>query len=311
MLPFAGFSNHSNTANLYNLDMRKDPQDLSVGELERLLAIKRHTARQEHIRAFSRSGRAIFRDPPIPQVPPPGPVPSSSWQRKFFNGLLLAVEILAVIALVIIVLQSANLLQELNREVSVQFAASTMTPTPLLQAVVLPSGHTPPTSPGGARVNDNEIPINLRPQIQYAVTIVIPTRGPEQPIHLDIPALGKIGVPIVEGDSWDQLKQGVGHHPGSANPGPRGNIVLSAHNDIYGELFRDLDRLQPGNEIIVYTATRKYRYLITIIRIVDPTQVSVLATTDRPTLTLISCYPYMVDNQRIIVSADQTGVSEV
>jgi sortase A len=37
---------------------------------------------------------------------------------------------------------------------------------------------------------------------------------------------------------------------------------------------------------------------------VEPTDTSVLASTGRPTLTLISCYPYMIDSQRIVVTAE-------
>ena len=80
--------------------------------------------------------------------------------------------------------------------------------------------------------------------------------------------------------------------------------MLSAHNDIFGELFRDLDRLQPGDEAIVYTASQKFVYRVIRIRIVEPTDVSVMTPTGRPTLTLVSCYPYMIDNQRIVVTAE-------
>jgi sortase A len=38
-------------------------------------------------------------------------------------------------------------------------------------------------------------------------------------------------------------------------------------------------------------------------QIVKPTDVEVMASTPDPTLTLISCYPYMIDNKRIIVRA--------
>jgi sortase A len=78
-------------------------------------------------------------------------------------------------------------------------------------------------------------------------------------------------------------------------------MVVSAHNDIFGELFRDLDRLQPGDEVVVTTATREYLYRVTGLEIVDPTDVRVMNPTARPTITLISCYPYLVDNQRIVV----------
>jgi sortase A len=291
------------------LNMEREPHDLSIEELERLLAAKRQAARRDRIRAFSRSGRAVFNEPPIPTLLSAGNASLPRKKRRVLDTILLAVELLAIIGLVVIVLQGANIVQNLNREAAVGMAARTPSATPLLQAVVLPSGHTPPTSPGGAVPNLDEIPASIRPQVQFAITLAIPTRGPEQPLKLDLPALGKLNLPILEGDTWDQLKQGVGHHLGSGNPGATGNVVLSAHNDIYGELFRDLDRLQPGDEILLYSATRKFQYLVTSIRIVAPTDLSVLSATERPTLTLISCYPYMIDNQRIVVVADQTRVS--
>jgi sortase A len=37
---------------------------------------------------------------------------------------------------------------------------------------------------------------------------------------------------------------------------------------------------------------------------VQPTEVSVLAPTPQASLTLISCYPYLVDDKRIVVTAD-------
>jgi sortase A len=108
----------------------------------------------------------------------------------------------------------------------------------------------------------------------------------------------------MEGDSWDELKQGVGHHIGSADPGRPGNVVLSGHNDIYGEVFRDLDKLAPGDEIRVATASQVFTYRVIGWRLVAPTDVAVMTATPRATLTLISCYPYMIDNQRIVVTAE-------
>jgi sortase A len=90
---------------------------------------------------------------------------------------------------------------------------------------------------------------------------------------------------------------------GTANPGQNGNMVLAAHNDIFGELFRHLDQLKPGDEFTVYTNQRAYTYLITGWKIVEPTQVEVMDPTPNTTATLISCYPYLVDNMRIVVTA--------
>jgi sortase A len=118
-----------------------------------------------------------------------------------------------------------------------------------------------------------------------------------------IPAID-VDALVVEGDTWEQLKLGVGHHLRSANPGERGNMVLSAHNDIYGEIFRYLGNLELGDEVVIYAGEQPYRYAVKAKQIVEPTDVGVLASTTRPVATLITCYPYMVDTHRIVVVAE-------
>ena len=96
----------------------------------------------------------------------------------------------------------------------------------------------------------------------------------------------------------------VGHHVGSANPGESSNSIISAHNDIFGEIFRDLPELDLGDEVFMHTASRVYRYVVTQKRIIEPTDVSVMYPTSSPVLTLISCYPYGIDTHRIVVIAE-------
>lgn len=293
-------------------------EDLSVAELEALLARKRREARQERVRKFQRSGRALdvrgnsgregvaIGQSANETVEQEGADEGDqdSRARSALNRILLFVEIAAVVGLALILVNSFGVLQELNQEVAAALGGATPSPTPVITAVVLPSGHTPPTSPGGARPNVDEIPENLRPLVQSTGPVDIPTPGPSQARSVHIPALWNAPAPVVEGDGWEQLKKGVGHHIGSANPGQDGNMVLSAHNDIYGELFRHLDRLSPGDEIILTTATREYTYRVTGMQVVQPTEVDVMKPTDEATVTLISCYPYLVDNKRIVVFAE-------
>ena len=107
------------------------------------------------------------------------------------------------------------------------------------------------------------------------------------------------------GDSWEQLKKGIGQHLNTANPGQKGNMVVSAHNDIFGELFRDLDKLEPGDEVIVITQDRSYTYIVTGTIDREILLMCMLwIQTEDATLTLISCYPYREDNKRIVVTAD-------
>jgi sortase A len=295
----------------------KRPEDLSEQELRRLLLDKRRDSRQKRLERFRRTGRAVSLSPDLPpaaldewrtQAPvdapdeDPGRPFSRSARRRWYDGILLAVEILAVLGLAGLMLNWFGLLQTLNQEVRVALRQDTLTPTPLITAIVLPSGHTPPTAPGGAQPNEAEIPEHLRPLVQSIANLPIPTSGPAQAMRIQIPALG-VDAPIVQGDSWDQLKKGVGQHIGSSDPGRPGNVVVSAHDDVFGEIFRSLDRLQPGDQVIVFTAQQQFVYLVTGTQIVEPTQVDVMNATSDATVTLISCYPYMVDTKRIVVFA--------
>ncbi len=295
----------------------KRPEDLSSEELRRLLLEKRRTARQQHLERFRRTGRAVMLAPDLPptaldewgsqpaaEAKDQGPEspPVRSRRRRFLDGLLLCVEVLAVVGLAGILFNGFGLLRTLNQEVSAALMQDTLTPTPLITAVVLPSGHTPPTSPGGVQPNDAEIPAHLRPLVQSLANLPVPTPGPQQAVRIQIPAIG-VDAPIVQGDAWEQLKKGVGQHPGSADPGQTGNVVLSAHDDVFGEIFRDLNQLQPGTQVILYTTQQQYVYVVTGSQIVSPTQVEVMNPTSDPTATLITCYPYMVDTKRIVVFA--------
>ena len=81
-------------------------------------------------------------------------------------------------------------------------------------------------------------------------------------------------------------------------------MVLSAHNDIHGEIFRDLDQLEAGDLVIIFSERQSYTYVVEEVLIVKPTQVEFLESTQSSTATLISCYPYLVDNKRIVVRAN-------
>jgi len=296
---------------------RKYADELSVDELRALLIEKRRSARHERIEAFRRTGRVVV------VAPEPGPLAPDqlrvedeagsveavaeeetprSRRKKIVDRLLLAIEVAAVIGFLFLLFNGVNLVRDLNKEVSAALQQPTLTPTPIIQAVVLPSGHTPPNTAGGAQPNDAEIPEHLRPMVQALANLPVPTSSPEQAVRIQVPAIG-VDAPIVQGDGWEQLKKGVGQHVGTANPGQNGNVVLSAHNDVFGEIFRDLDKLKPGDTIILYTNQRLYSYVVTGAQIVLPTQVEVMAPGAEASVTLISCYPYLVDKKRIVVSA--------
>jgi len=296
---------------------RKAPEEFSVEELRRLLVEKRRGARKERLEHFRRTGRVVSIAPDLSEVDSqrsalvvdtaessgsaPELVPVNP-RRKIMDRILLAVEVLAVAGLIAVLLNGLGLLRTLNTEVAAALNPETVTPTPLVMAVVLPSGHIPPDAQGNTKPNEAEIPDHLQPMVQSLANIPVPTAAPDQGIRIQLPSIN-IDAPIVQGDGWEQLKKGVGQYIGSADPGRDGNVVLSAHNDVYGELFRDLDKLAPGDQIIISTRQRQYIYIVDRTVLVEPTAVEVMASTGSPTVTLISCYPYLVDNQRIVVFA--------
>jgi sortase A len=310
---------------------RRPVEELSVEELEEILAIRKRAAREARLKRLRAEGRVLdVQDAVVAasdqSAQPPrdasalarrskvsefyeeekphrhfGPSPQTA--RRWRDRLLLLVEVGAVVGLILIFISVQQSRIETNiTAISAQPVPPTPVPTPLINAIVLPSGHKPPIAPGGAAPNDEEIPVHLRAYAQSITPQPIPTPGPGQPTRIQIPAIN-VDAQIVAGDTWDQLKKGVGHHIGTANPGERGNLVLSAHNDVFGEIFRHLDQLQPGDEIIIYSGSQRYRYTVSQQRLVAPTQVDVMAPTNEPSVTLVSCYPYLVDNQRIVVSA--------
>lgn len=285
---------------------------MSVEELRRLLIEKRRGARHERLEHFKKTGRVVAVEPDT--LPRSAPVVDTlegssdqtevpvSRRRRVMDRFLLVVEVLAVVGLVGVLISGFGILRDLNAEVQSALIQETLTPTPLVMAVVLPSGHLPPDAQGNTRPNDAEIPAHLQPMVQSLANIPIPTAAPDQAIRIQVPALN-IDAPVVQGDGWEQLKKGVGQSLSSVNPGQTGNIILSAHNDVYGEIFRYLDKLVPGDQVILYTQQRQYVYVVDRTAIVEPTAVEVMASTGSPTVTLISCYPYLVDKQRIVVFA--------
>jgi len=300
----------------------KRPEDLSVEELRRLLLDKRRVNRRDRLERFRSTGRVVS-IAPEPQLETVGsedvgrvvdtpeedsvdgetPTPKAPGRdRRWTDNILLGVEVLAVLALVGVVFSGLSILRTLNQEAAAAIQQPTMAPTALITAVVLPSGHTPPSLAQEAQPNEAEIPEHLRPLARSAENAPVPTSSPQQGIRVQIPAI-EVDAPIVQGDGWEQLKKGVAQHLGTPNPGENGNIVFSAHNDIFGEIFRHLDKLKPGDVIIIYTSARQYTYVITGSQIVEPTRVEVMAPTPNAVVTLISCYPYLIDNRRIVVSA--------
>ncbi len=126
------------------------------------------------------------------------------------------------------------------------------------------------------------------------------------PTRLVIPRMGldtRIITLNVVGGAWQVPAYAAGYLAGSALPGTAGNEVITAHDDRDGSEFQRLGDLRAGDTIQVYAGAQSYRYAVFAARVVPPTRVSVLAPTHDAVLTLITCTPYLVDTERLVVRA--------
>src|SRR5438094_6993356 len=111
-----------------------------------------------------------------------------------------------------------------------------------------------------------------------------------QPIARLMVPRQRVDLLVLAGASGRTLAWGPGHLDGSAAIGVAGNAVLSAHRDTH---FRFLARVTIGDRLIVERAdARRLAYRVREIAIVDARDLAMPRDTERPTLTLVTCYPF-------------------
>jgi sortase A len=221
--------------------------------------------------------------------------------RFLASKILTITELITVSALVVVVILAVTNLATLNEEAAAEQRRQ-LTPTAELprRRAVLPGSSQPPPGEG-------EVPPQFRPYLMPSTPVPLPTPGPRQATRIVIKKI-RVDAPVLEGDDWQTLKKGVGHTPGTANPGEAGNCVLSGHDDVYGEVFRYLSDLKSGDEVLVYTSDGQgFKYVVKTSFLVLPDAVEVLDPTPDPVLTLITCYPYLIDSHRLIVVCTLEG----
>ncbi len=111
---------------------------------------------------------------------------------------------------------------------------------------------------------------------------------------------------------WDVVEYAAGWHKNSALPGHQGNVVLSGHHNILGEVFRYVVDLEPGDEITLYADDRPYNYVVTEKFILkdkgEPPEARKangrwIGQFDDQRLTLVTCWPYTNNTHRVVVIA--------
>jgi sortase A len=120
--------------------------------------------------------------------------------------------------------------------------------------------------------------------------------------RIEISSIGLAAI-IMEGDDARTLRHSVGHIPGTALPGEKGNVALAGHRDSF---FRGLRNVHMGDEITLTTLRGSFRYRVAWTQVVEPGDIWVLRATPGDALTLVTCYPFYFVGpapQRFIVRA--------
>lgn len=102
------------------------------------------------------------------------------------------------------------------------------------------------------------------------------------------------------------LEQGVAHMKDTALPGNKGNVFIFGHSSYYTgdyrEIFARLNEIETGDEIIIKSSTRDYKYKIYQKEIIAADQMDVLdQPQNKSIITLMTCWPLGTTEKRLIV----------
>lgn len=109
---------------------------------------------------------------------------------------------------------------------------------------------------------------------------------------------------------FKELEKGVVHYSDSVRPGKVGDAVLLGHSSAYpwykgqyGSVFSLLNRLDQGDEIIIFYKKHKYVYKITEKRVVKR-NTDVIKQTEKSQIILLSCWPIGTTWNRIMIKGE-------
>lgn len=125
---------------------------------------------------------------------------------------------------------------------------------------------------------------------------------------------------------WQVDQYRVGHNQGTSNPGGGGNVVLTGHSGGTLYPFNDLNYLEKGNVIQLYSNNEWYAYTVTERLVVDevgqPPEKQIenaqyIQQTPTEMVTMVTCWPLRNTtdkngrflpkfSQRVIVRAEPT-----
>jgi sortase A len=120
--------------------------------------------------------------------------------------------------------------------------------------------------------------------------------------RIRIPSIGASFV-VVKGTGTTELESGPGIYPETAFPGAPGTTAIAGHRTTWLAPFRHIDALRPGQPIVLEMPYARLLYHVIDLRVVLPTDVSVLDRVGYSRLVLSACTPLFSASHRLIVFA--------
>lgn len=126
-----------------------------------------------------------------------------------------------------------------------------------------------------------------------------------------IPRIG-VTLPVRHGSDDTALANGAGHLYGTSLPvgGRSTHAVITAHRGVPGRmLFTRLDELKPGDPVYVTVMGETLAYRVIETHTVEPDDTGLVRIRPgRDLLTLLTCTPYGVNTQRLLVTAERAEI---
>ena len=128
-------------------------------------------------------------------------------------------------------------------------------------------------------------------------------------------AVGTLSLPtldrrytMVHGTDTPTLRKGPAHFPETPLPGEGGTVAIAGHRTTYGAPFRPLDRLRPGDRLVITMPYGRFTYRVERTRIVPPDALWVTRRVSYERVILVACHPLYSAAKRIVVFARLAGV---
>lgn len=131
--------------------------------------------------------------------------------------------------------------------------------------------------------------------------------------YVEIPKID-IKIPVYHTVKDDVLEKAAGHLEGSSLPagGESTHSVISAHRGLpSAALFTDLDKMEKGDHFLLYILDDVLCYKVDKISVVEPDDTKDLEVEEGQDLvTLLTCTPYGVNSQRLLVRGHRVPYEE-